>query len=51
MGGEKLAMKADVQKAEGNGRRGRPKLWWEIALSDLERVSEEWRTRASDRRN
>ena len=24
-------------------RRGRPKLGWEFALNDLERVGEEWR--------
>jgi len=42
----KPANRADGQKVEGK-RRGRLSLRWE----ELERVAEEWRTRANDRRN
>ena len=51
MGDENLAKRADAQKAEGKRRRGKLKLQWEIALNDIERVGEEWRKRATDRRN
>ena len=43
--------KANAQKVEEKRRRERPKLRWGIALNDLERVREEWRKRATDRRN
>jgi len=37
-----LAKRADTQKVEGKGRRGRrPKLRWDCIKSDLERVREE----------
>ena len=46
MGDQKLA-----KRVEGKRIRGRPKLRWGIALSDLERMGEELGKRANDRRN
>ena len=51
MGDEKRAKRADAQNMEGKMRRGRPKLRWGIALSDLERVGEKLRKKATDIRN
>ena len=51
MGDEKLAKRADAQKVEAKRRQGRPKLWWGIVLRDLDRMREELRKRATDRRN
>ena len=43
-GDKKLAKREDTHKVEGKCRRGRrPKVQWEISLSDLERVGEEWK--------
>ena len=44
--------RADAHKVEGGRRRGRPRLWWEVCIKrNLERVREEWRTTAIDRRS
>ena len=45
MGDEKLAKRADAQKVEGKGRRGRPRRE-DCVKRDLERVGGEWRTTA-----
>ena len=42
MGDDKLAKRTDSQKVDGKRRQGGPKLQWGVALSDLERVGEEW---------
>ena len=48
MGDEKLAKRTGAQKVERIWTRGRPILRWGIAL---ENVGEEWRKRATNRRN
>ena len=52
MGDEKLAKIADAKKMEGKQTRGRPRMRWEDCVErDLERVREEWRKIAKDRRS
>ena len=49
MGDEKVGKKADTQKVEGNG--GKEDRNCDCIKSDLERVGEEWRKRATGGRN
>ena len=52
MGDRKMVKRANAQKVEGKGRRGRPRMRWEDCVKrELERVGEEWRTTAKDRRS
>jgi len=52
MGDEKPSNKAEVAKVRGKGRRGRPRFRWEDGVNKyLERVVEESRKRAKDKRN
>ena len=41
MGEEKLAKRADAQKVEGKGRRGRPRMRWGTAVREILKEWEE----------